>query len=638
MKRVLWFILALLFVAACVAKEDIVPPKDQTTQDTPEEKPKDEEKEDDEEEEEEPQPDPEVDHITFPDAAFKAYLLSICDSDGDGEISPEEALQVKEINITTDNIETLKGLEYFQNLETLVCSGYRDESRNIMGQLKDTLNISGLTKLNYLDCRHNHLEVIKLHRNDALRTLIAYGNSLKELKLSSAYSLDSVDAGDCMIQTVDVSGCTILTTLYVHNNQIQELDLRKNLRLQRLTCDRNPLKKILLQAGQTIADMRLPDGVSIEYDGEASTMHTLGTGLRSVFIQCNGSITKTKWLENGTITIVDDAGVVYYQADSLSIQGRGNSTWSYPKKPYKIKLKAKEDLLGHGKSKRYVLLANWMDRTLLRNDVAFELARRTSLDWTPWGEFVELFINGVHKGNYWLGEQIRVEKYRLQADYVIEMDTYYDETWRFMSSKGFKPNTNSYGLPIGVKYPDDDDLTSTQFQEIKDLVAGVEDAIYNSGDMSSKIDLDSFLDWYLVHEITYNGEPNHPKSCYFHFNKGVMIAGPVWDFDWYTFQPSTYGLFIPNSIYFGQLFKDASVKARLKERWAELKPKFQNADSYIEAKADEIRKSDALNNSMWPCTSYVNGDDSMSFDDAIARMRNALQARIEEVDRRITSL
>ena len=624
MKKLFLSLLSFVIVAACTNEVDIVSP-DNGSSTTEEEKPT----------EEDPPSNPEVEFINFPDATFKAYLLNNFDSNSDGEISPEEALLATEITVTTDNIETLKGIEYFLNLETLSCNGYRDQDRNIMGRLKDTLNISGLKQLRSLECHHNHLEIIKIHGNDALKSIVAYGNSLVDLNLKGAPALESIDAGDCMIKHADLSGCLLLNTLYLHNNQLTELDLRQNIRLEHLTCDRNPLTRITLRPGQSIPDMRTPDGVEIVYDQDASPLPSLGTGLRSVYIQHSGTITKDQWQENGTITIVDDAGKVYFKSDSLSIQGRGNSTWSYPKKPYKIKLKAKENLLGHGKSKRYVLLANWMDRTLLRNDVSFELARKTSLPWTPSGEFVELYLNGVHQGNYWFGEQVRVEKNRIQADYLIEMDTYYDETWRFMSAKGYKPNTSSYGLPIGVKYPDDDELTATQFQEVKDLVAGVENAIYNGGDYASKINLDSFLDWYLVHEITYNLEPNHPKSCFFHFNKGVMIAGPVWDFDWYTYQPSTSGLSVSQSIYFDELFKIPAVQTRLKERWNELRPKFLEVDSYIAAKAEEIRKSDAINNSMWPCTSTVNGDQSMSFDNAIARMRKALQARIAEVEKQL---
>ena len=645
MKRIWYFILLLLIAGACTHKEDIVPVSEDPVQEEPkdDDKGKDEggENEDGNEEGQEttdPVPDPPSDGIVqIPDAAFKTYLLANFDADADGEISATEAESVTSITVSTDNIGSLEGIRYFKNLVSLTANGYRDQDRNIMGLLTGELDLSGLKKLETLECRHNHIERIKFGKNDSLKRIICYGNSLVELDLKEAPALDSVDAGDCSIIAVDVSECHLLTTLYVHNNRIVMLDLRYNPLLQHLTCDRNPLIKILLAAGHVISDMRMPDDTQIEYDGNAVPTATLGTGLKSVFINYTGSISKSRWTENGTISIVDDEGRIYYMSDSLAIQGRGNSTWSYPKKPYKIKLKEKADLLGHGKSKRYVLLANWMDRTLLRNDVSFELARKTSIPWTPSGEFVELYLNGAHMGNYWLGEQIRVEKNRVAADYMIEMDTYYDETWKFYSTYGYKPNTNDSGLPIGVKYPDDDDLTQTQFQEVKNLVASTEKAIY-FGDYNTGINVDSFIDWYLVHEITGNMEPNHPKSCYFHFKGGVMIAGPVWDFDWYTFQPSLYGLSISSSIYYKELLKKPGFVARLKERWTELKPEFAAVDSYIVSQAELIRKSDAINNAKWPCTSYVNGDDTMTFDDAVYRMRTALAHRIREVDSAIGKL
>ena len=118
-----------------------------------------------------------------------------------------------------------------------------------------------------------------------------------------------------------------------------------------------------------------------------------------------------------------------------------------------------------------------------------------------------------------------------------------------------------------------------------------------------------------------------------------MYAGPLWDFDWYTFQPSVSGLFIPNSIYFKELFKDANFKAALKARWAELKPLWSSIPDYIDARAAEIRKSEAINWSKWPCSSsYVNGDERLTFDVAITRMKNAFSARIKTLDTAINNL
>ena len=375
---------------------------------------------------------------------------------------------------------------------------------------------------------------------------------------------------------------------------------------------------------------------------EKEKPETPGTGLRTLIINTPGGrsiSSKDNWTENCSVMLVDDKGKIYYENSEVAVKGRGNSTWNYPKKPYTLKLPSKADLIGTGEDKRWVLLANWMDRTLLRNDVAFEIARRTRLSWTPSGEFVEVYLNGKHIGNYWLGEKIKTGKSRLTADYLIEMDTYYDASWRFYSSYGRRYNDNKTGMPIGVKEPDDDEMTDAQFQTLKTLVNDAEKALYTGGDWKSKMNMESFIDWYLVHELTENAEPNHPKSCYFHFRDGVMYAGPVWDFDWYTFQQNITWLVIPKSIYYEQFIKDATFKAALKARWKELKPLVSNIPDYIDAKANEIRASEKLNWAMWPCTSSgVNGDEWLSFDSAISRMKTAFRNRLTAMDTAISAL
>lgn len=376
---------------------------------------------------------------------------------------------------------------------------------------------------------------------------------------------------------------------------------------------------------------------------EPEPMETLGTGLRTLHIitpDGQGITTKETWKKGCVMQLLDDDGKVYFVTGEGSAKGRGNSTWGYDKKPYNIKLADKVDLIGTGADKSWVLLANWMDRTLLRNDVTFELGRRSGLSWTPSGEFVELFLDGVHMGNYWLGEKIKTGKARLTADYIVELDTYYDEDWRFYSEWGYRVNQGQYGMPVNVKEPDSEDMTEELFQTLMDLVSGVEGSIYQgTGDYMEKIDAQSFADWYIVQELVWNGEPNHPKSCYFYFLDGVMYAGPLWDFDWNTFQPSASGLRIRDCIYYGQLLSDPAFVQILRDRWAVLKPAFQTIGDYIDAKADAIRTSEALNWAMWPCTdSWINGDENMTFDDAVSRLRSALLNRIDTLDAAIAAL
>lgn len=388
----------------------------------------------------------------------------------------------------------------------------------------------------------------------------------------------------------------------------------------------------------------LPESRTLERGQFMSVEVPDGIGLKKLYVNTPGGVgiySKDSWVEGCSFKLVDMSGKVRYESAGVSVKGRGNSTWNYPKKPYAVKLPEKADLLGTGADKRWVLLANWMDRTLLRNDVAFEVARRCAgLEWTPSGEFVELYLNGRHMGNYWLGEKVKTGKARLQADFLIEMDTYYDAVWRFYSSYGRRVNEWAAGMPVGIKEPDDDKMTDELFNEVKTLVGGVEESLYlNQGKWQELLDIDSFADWYLVHELCCNFEPNHPKSCYFYFRDGVMYAGPVWDFDWYTFQPGIKKLNINRSIYFEKLLSKPEFVTALKSRWAAIKPLIADIPDYIDAKAASIGDSEAVNWSMWPCTSSgVNGDEWLSFSQSVTRMKEAFTYRVNALDSELQGL
>lgn len=355
-----------------------------------------------------------------------------------------------------------------------------------------------------------------------------------------------------------------------------------------------------------------------------------------------GVTSKEKWLEKASIIIRDDKGEILYKAENMNIRGRGNTNWWYPKKPYAIKLYEKADFFGTGKSRKWVLMANWMDRTLLRNVVAFEAARRTSIDWTPTGRFVELYMDGQHLGLYWLGEKINVEGSKFEADYLYSFDTSDGSETDFYDEGTFCANSWSYGAPVEVKYPDRDNYQNGKFDAVvkqaKLKLKAMTDGI--SGGTLNQIDVDSFCDWYLVHELTFNLEPNHPKSCFFHWRKDKMFAGPVWDFDWYTYIPEEQNLGIKNALWYNKLLNNATFKARLKVRWAELKPRFETLTDFVDAQAELIRASEAVNNKMWPLenNSWINGDENMSFQEAVDRMKLGITNRIAVLDREIPAL
>lgn len=386
----------------------------------------------------------------------------------------------------------------------------------------------------------------------------------------------------------------------------------------------------------------------------APTMQTAeDTGLPRVYITTPGGVginSKDVYVEDGTLSIFDKNGGL--ELNILSdFKGRGNSTWQMPKKPYAIKLSSKAEVMGMPKHKRWVLLANWVDRTLLRNDIAFEIAKKCpALPWTPRGEFVELYLNGKHRGNYYLCEHIKIDKNRVNIDeideetpetdlsggYLLEFDTYSNAEINYFYTK-------HKNLPVTIKEPDEEVITSWEhpaYTYIQDYVNSVEEAL-KKGDYSeieTLIDVESYAEWWLLYNLVGNLEPNHPKSCYMYKKRnGKLYAGPAWDFDCATFIPGRKGALLTQVLWYGYLFKHDAFKSLVKERWTVLKPEFEKVFTYIDEKAEYIRESNEINLEMWPITQNVNEDIDLSYDDAVNRMKEAYRERITELDVLITN-
>ncbi|MCH5330250.1 MAG: CotH kinase family protein [Alistipes sp.] len=368
-------------------------------------------------------------------------------------------------------------------------------------------------------------------------------------------------------------------------------------------------------------------------------------------------ISKTVWTEGCGIQIWNAGENNDIYAD-VQIKGRGNSTWNLDKKPYAIKLDSKATVMGMPKHKRWVLLANYMDNTGMCNDLSFKIAQSLpGMAWNPHGYHVDLVMNGRFDGSYYLCEQIKVDKNRVNiteiaptdvddvsktGGYIFELDTYFDEAFKFKTSY-FKNqfctfyNDSKDGLPVQFKDPDED-IAPKQEEYVKNYFNTIEEILIGGNprslDVFDYIDMDSFIDWWLVHELSGNIEPWHPKSSYMHKDRnGKLCAGPVWDFDYGTYRrtgESGYrsGLILKDAMWYHWLFLDSRFVKRVKERWAMHKPVIQKiADEYIDAKMAEISESIAMNKKRWPGssgTSYV--------------IKDELQFRIDEIDKAIAAL
>lgn len=352
---------------------------------------------------------------------------------------------------------------------------------------------------------------------------------------------------------------------------------------------------------------------------------------------------KEEWVEECDLRLYH-AGDRNADFAKVQMKGRGNSSWLYPKKSYAVKLDKKSEVLGMPRHKRWCLIANWMDRTLLRNDVAYEVGRRmTGLEWSPRGEFVDLVLNGRFIGNYYLCEQIKADENRvpvtemestdvdgeaITGGYILELDVAYDEVNKFKSAYR--------NLPVMIKEPDEDVLVDAQLEYIRNYVNTIESILFGSRkdeDISQWIDLESFADWYLVHELVINREPYWPKSVYMHKDRGgVMKAGPIWDFDWGSFVPGWDKWLNANNVWFGGLMKRKDFTDCLKERWLMHRDALATIPDYIDRRAAEIEDSWEPDSRLWPLTDTTNGDEQLSRTEALDRMKAAFTARFAWID------
>ena len=117
-----------------------------------------------------------------------------------------------------------------------------------------------------------------------------------------------------------------------------------------------------------------------------------------------------------------------------------------------------------------------------------------------------------------------------------------------------------------------------------------------------------------------------------------MFAGPVWDFDWGTFMPGETSYKARDALYYGRLFADKQFCERVKERWAELKPKLKHVLAHIDEEAELLAESDEKNIALWPISSRVNGDETMSYTQAVARLRSAFEERIKWLNTKINAM
>ena len=278
---------------------------------------------------------------------------------------------------------------------------------------------------------------------------------------------------------------------------------------------------------------------------------------------------------------------------SIKIRGRGHSSWKLDKKPYKIKFESGTSLFGLEKAKRWVLIANHVDRSLIRNKLAYSIGELLDrLVFVPGAFMADVFVDGKYQGVYQVSEQIEVNEGRVPGEEdSTETDTdYLLEIGEDPVKVSFGTNNFTHTLFrfVGIKNPDEDILTEEQYRYISGYVKSVEDAVISGGDYESLLDVPSLVDWFLLYEFSYNLDGIFRRSDFLLKMKGdkLYFCTP-WDFD-YAFgnmgldsddyhewiclgnsRTDAYDEYIKTNIM-DYLLSDPGFISQLKSRWDEV--------------------------------------------------------------------
>ena len=264
-----------------------------------------------------------------------------------------------------------------------------------------------------------------------------------------------------------------------------------------------------------------------------------------ISIKCEkGTDPYDKVNELGSIVTGLVPGGKYFTQDSAYVRLRGN--WSFtksPKKSYRIKFKESQKFFGSpAKAKKWTLIPNYGDKSLIRNQLSFDISERFGMAYTPFHQMVHLWVNGEYRGVYQLCDQVDIRKGRInikemdEADvegeeltggYFLEIDANAgNEDWKFTSRRG---------IPVTIKSPDDPpveaqkDYIQNHFNKMEALVfAGNYDL---EKGYQQYLHLPSFLKRHLHQELV--GNPDALWSCFMYKQRGndTIYTGPVWDHD-----------------------------------------------------------------------------------------------------------
>lgn len=376
-----------------------------------------------------------------------------------------------------------------------------------------------------------------------------------------------------------------------------------------------------------------------------------------------------------------DKGVWTSDDEPVEVRGRGNSTWGLPKKPYRIKFPVKFSPVGldHAKAKSWVILAHDMDKSLLRNHLAFEISRilfnanenyhnEGAVMFTPSSQFVNVYMNDDYHGVYQMSDQMEVAKGRIDIDrlkavdgsdaskitggYLVETNIHHDE--------GYPVSFNSSrGIYMDHKYPKDDDCDIAQYRYMEDFIYKAESILYSYDFKDPQygwrkwFDEKTLADYMIVKELA--GDMDGYTSTYFYKRRGIdkIFFGPVWDVDkgWNNDKREPHGntlsqlmiyggFYMPpyiNPDWFHRFWQDEEFRKFVGTRWAQKREALvSKVLSELDSMPKSMSKAIRANFSVWEFNYQYSNEANMparTYELEIQRMKELTKQRAELLDK-----
>jgi spore coat protein CotH len=354
--------------------------------------------------------------------------------------------------------------------------------------------------------------------------------------------------------------------------------------------------------------------------------------------------------KTGTITIDGGRLSPDFTETEIQIRGRGNSTWYFhDKKPYQLKLPEKLEFLGMPKDKKWIFLAEHSDKTLMRNKIAFEMGYLSTLDWTPESIYSEVFINNEYNGTYHISQKVEESTRRVNlgdTGYLLEIDQLdrLDSDDVYFYSQNFLINIKEPEIPVG----------SSEFSYIKNLINAFENNLHSNlfdhatYGYSKYIDVDSFIDWYLINEITKNQDARNYSSIFLNVIPGGKIKmGPIWDFDLafgnvnYSDCEHPEGFWVKDNAWYARLFNDPIFVNKVKDRFAYYTNKENSILDKMDEYAELLKYAQYENNIKWQVIGNYQWPNAVVFDtyeEEVEYLKSWFTTRMDWLDNAFSNL